>query len=435
MLTILWVIWSLWILQALYCVFNIWAYRSKMRRQDEALWAPPMGPEPQALLMAPMKGVSHNFDAFVKGLLNQDYGSYHLVFSVESERDPVYAALLDRLGFSDDRLAWDRSESSPSVGMGKVAAGLHAVRLNVAGLSDFGAQKVNNQLSALRFLRPEDQYIATCDADIVPYLYMLRTLLRPLIQETHQAATGYRWLIPQHRNLGMDVGTIMNASVATMGGPEFCNLMWGGAHAVSREVHENIRLSDRFQGAFNDDLQTSHYVRKAGYRIAYIRSLMLPSPESYPWVDMLRFARRQYFHVRVYAPWAWWVALYGTTCYTVGMVSSLAALMYGYAPALLPVAVVAAANQVRAGQRIRLVRALFSGDDLKNLKPTFLVERLGTSLCMLVHFAVVLSSRFGRRISWSGITYEVTGRQQAVVVARDGRDEEFSENAVRGTPT
>jgi cellulose synthase/poly-beta-1,6-N-acetylglucosamine synthase-like glycosyltransferase len=420
--TAIWLLWGLWLLQGLFGWFNVFMYRIRMRWQDERLSAPLEKPLLPAVLLAPMKGIRHNFEPYVGELLNQDYPNYHVIFSVESTRDPLYSKLRDRIGLSDDKLIW-RPEVEPAPqGSPEVSPGLKRVQLIIAGLCETGAQKVHNQLQALRELRDEDALIAASDADILPPRNLLRQLLGPLNQGTHTAATGYRWIIPMNRNLGMLTASVVNGSVATMGGPEWCNLMWGGAHALTREFHEEIDLSDKFVGAFNDDLQTAYHVRKAGKKIAYLRSLMLPSPEDYNWSSMFGFSWRQYFHVRIYAPWAWWSGLFVTALYLCATLTAWSAIITGYFKAFIPIAFVFVLNEMRAHQRIELMKTLFSGKHLEALKPTFALERFATFFWMFVHFLTICRSGIGQIITWSGITYRVTGRQKTEVIMRNESD-------------
>ena len=411
----------LWVLQALYSWFNLRLYRVRLRRQDRRLGEPLRRASMPAIVMAPMKGVRHNFEAYIDGLLNQDYPNYHLVFTVESTEDPLYPVLRDRIGLTDDALIWaPLHEPAPASAAPTTSAGLERIRLIPTGLTDVGAQKVHNQLRALRELRPEDEVIVGCDADIVPPVDMLSRLLSPINHGTHVASTGYRWLIPMHRHFGMHTASVINSSVATMGGPEWCNLMWGGAHAVTREMHEGIGLVEKLKGAFNDDLQIAHYIRAAGEKVSYLRSLMLASPENYDWNEMFTFGWRQYFHVRFYAPWAWWMALMITGLYIVGSSVAWISLLAGCLYSLIPIGLVFLFNQLRANERIALMKSFFSSEEVARLRPTFRLERFATLFWMSIHFLMICRATIGRTVTWSGITYRVRSRQDVTVVSRDG---------------
>ena len=409
----------LWVLQALYGWFNLWLYRIRMRRQNRRLGEPFRRDPMPAIVMVPMKGVRHNFEDYIDGLLNQDYPDYHLVFTVESTNDPLYPVLRDRIGLTDDTLIWTPPlEQAPASAAPATSAGLKRIQLIPAGLTDVGAQKVHNQLRALRELRVEDEVIVGCDADIVPPLDMLSRLLSPINHGSHVASTGYRWLIPMHRRLGMHTASVINSSVATMGGPEWCNLMWGGAHAVTREMHEKIGLVEKLKGAFNDDLQIAHHIRAAGEKISYLRSLMLASPEYYDWKEMFTFGWRQYFHVRFYAPWAWWMALLIGALYIAGSCVAWISLLSGSVSALIPIGLVFLFNQLRANERIALVKTLFAVNEIIHLRPTFRLERFATLFWMSIHFLMVCRAGIGRTVTWSGIAYRVRGRQDVTVVSR-----------------
>ena len=145
---------------------------------------------------------------------------------------------------------------------------------------------------------------------------------------------------------------------------------------------------------------------------------MLPSSEKYDWITMFEFGWRQYFHVRIYAPWAWWCTLLITALYIVGSATAWVSLIAGELKMLLPIGFVFLFNQMRASERISLQKTLFSEEDLNRLKPTFIMEKFGTFFYMTVHFLMVCRSRIGSKVTWSGVIYRVTGRQKATVVSR-----------------
>ena len=76
-------------------------------------------------------------------------------------------------------------------------------------------------------------------------------------------------------------------------------------------------------------------------------------------------------------------------------------------------------NEMRAHQRIELMKTLFSDKHLEALKPTFFLERHATFFWIFVHFITIFRSGIGQIITWSGITYRVSGRQKAEVIMRN----------------
>ena len=58
----MWLLWSFWLLQGLFGWFNVFMYRIRMRWQDERLATLHDKALLPAVLLAPMKGIRHNFD-------------------------------------------------------------------------------------------------------------------------------------------------------------------------------------------------------------------------------------------------------------------------------------------------------------------------------------------------------------------------------------
>ena len=413
-----WPLWVAWILQGLFCWYNVWAYRKKMLAQDERFGMPLDNPPRPVAVFAPIKGVDRNFNDFVDGLLDQDYPDYRLIITVESVDDPAYAALRERLGLAGSNHVLEKMEGQWPAGSPRLADGLREVRVHVAGLAEYSSQKVHNQLSALQFLTDRDELLACVDADIHCRGDWLSRLLSPLNHGTHEITTTYRWLIPQKPTLPNLLASAINGSVATLGGPEIWNLTWGGSFALTQETFERLDLRQQWKGCLNDDLQMAYVARRAGVEIAFLRSNMRPTPIWYDWPGMLGFGWRQYFQVRIYAPWAWWVSFVGNLLYAFGFFTAWTSLLLGDALALVPIVLVGLMNQARAVQRRRIVEYIFGREIIDKLKPVFRLDRWATSLGMLVHLLVVLSSIAGNRITWSGIKYRVSSRQKTVVLSR-----------------
>ncbi len=387
-----------------------------MIAQDELLAQKPEKPIRPAAVFIPIKGVRSNFKAFLDGLLNQDYPDYHLVITVETEEDPTYAALCHYLGLKDgERVLTKENLSAENPPM---APGLRQVRLNVAGLSENSSQKIHNQLSAIPYFEERDKIIAFGDADILIGPDWLTRLLGPLNHETHPVSTTYRWLIPEIPTFPNYLVSVINGSVGTLGGPEWCNLTWGGSYALTREAYEIVNLPEAYKGALNDDLQMAHVTHRARLRIGFVRSLMRPTPIDYSWSDMFWFAWRQYFQVRIYSPYVWTISLMATFFYTVAFLVTWAALFSGNLWAFVPISCMFILNQIRASERIKIIQYIFDGEYLKRLKPLFWIDRFLTAGWLFVHFVFVATTTFATKITWSGITYQVTGRQKTKVITR-----------------
>ncbi len=387
-----------------------------MIAQDEVIARTPEKPIRPAAVFIPIKGIGTNFTAFFDGLLNQDYPDYHLVITVETEEDPTFAAVCRYLGFKNGERVLNRGnlpESSP-----QMAPGLRQVRLNVAGHSENCSQKIHNQLSAIKYFEERDRIIAFGDADILIDPDWLTRLLGPLNHETHPVSTTYRWLIPEKLTWPNRLVSVINGAVGTLGGPEWCNLTWGGSYALTREAYEIVHLPESYKGALNDDLQMAHVTHHAGLQIGFVRSLMRPTPIDYSWGEMFWFAWRQYFQVRIYSPYVWAISFVSTFFYAATFLITWVSLLAGNLWALVPIGYMFFLNQIRASERVKVIKYIFKGNDLKQLKTLFWIDRYLTAGWLFLHFIFVATTAFATKITWSGITYRVTGRQKTKVLSR-----------------
>lgn len=420
---VLQLLWGVWSALAAASVYNIWSYRPFMLREDEATARLERERYEQVALIVAIKGVSRDTDPFLDAILALDHPRYRIVFAVESQQDPALARLLGRIPLDSRTLRWQRDGPAGAgpAGAGPAGDGPFEVEVVVAGETVATAQKVHNQIAAFGRLRREDRLIAFADADMRCGANWLSRLVAPLILGTHDLTGGYRWLIPEQSSLTNHLASVINASVATLGGREVYNMLWGGSMALTREAFDRLDVPELFSGSLVDDLHLAHTARRAGagLRIGYVRSLQVPTPVRYTWRGFLEFARRQYYIAKFYTPILFGISLFCTGVYTLGWLSASVAIAGGYQPAWLPWLLVLGLDQLRALGRRRLVASLFESADANRLRPSMLIEHLGTPLYMAVHFAIVVHALILRQITWAGITYRAHGPRD-VEVSRVG---------------
>ena len=121
---------------------------------------------PRVAVILPIKGVDDDTHINIHALLDQDYPDYRLIFTVESEQDPVLAPL-EKLATEDSR-----------------------IEIVVAGVATHRGQKVHNQLAAVERTTAHDEVLAFMDADAKPNPGWLRALVAPLTREEIGATTG-----------------------------------------------------------------------------------------------------------------------------------------------------------------------------------------------------------------------------------------------------
>jgi cellulose synthase/poly-beta-1,6-N-acetylglucosamine synthase-like glycosyltransferase len=395
-------VWVVWVLQALWGWQNACKFRQLARSQGDRRGGRPMHYDPPAVVVVPVKGADEGLLDHLAGLTDQDYRQYRVACVVESADDPAYPILQD---FAE------RYHPTPEVGC-------RSITVLIAGLAERGSQKVHNQLAALAQLDPTDEVIVFADADAVAHSQWLGRLVIPLKKKQYGVTTGYRWLVPSDGHLASRLASVMNASVATLGGPKRWNLAWGGSMAIRRDVAEQVRLVDHWRGALSDDYQMTRAVRQSGLQVYFVARSMIPSPVRFTWASLLRFGRRQYMITRLYAPLIWLTALGGHALYTLGTVTALIVLAMGNLAPLLPLALVYLFDHQRARTRQDAASLVFEESVTDALRPAFTLERWATPLWMGLHLLIVLSSALGRTIRWAGITYFMRRRQDVRITSR-----------------
>ncbi len=391
--------WTLWALQAAWCLYNVNLFGRRLgKREATARVAAERELGWPAAVIVPVKGAGEGLGAFVEGLLAQDYPDYRVIFTVESEADPAYAAL---------------------AAMADGAA--RPMEVVVAGPASEGGQKVHNQLAAMARLSERDLIIAFADADAAPDRQWLRTLLRPLYKGAVGASTGYRWFIPADGALPSRLASVINSSVATLQGPDRRNFAWGGSMAIRRDAMRAIDLAEHWRGALSDDYQMTHAVSRAGRRLYFVMRLLVPSPARYAWGELFHFGRRQYLITRTHAPVIWAIGLLGGVLYVGGWVTALLALSMqwpGRGWAIAAMTGVYGLDFVRGLCRKRIARRVFDAATFAALRPALRLDRYATPLVMAVHLLIVLSSAWGRTIRWAGVTYRIRGRRRVEIISR-----------------
>ena len=348
-----------------------------------------------ALIIA-VKGVSENFDRFMDFVLSQDYPDYHVVFTTESETDPVHAAILKRLAKS----------------------GFTKARLIVAGMAEHTGQKVHNQLAAFKKLDSSDEIIAFADGDLYGFKNWLSCLALPLNLGQADFTTGYRWMIPANQSLPNRIIALMGTAIEPLIGPAWRMCLWGGSMAMTREVFEELKVSENLDGSINDDVRLSAIAREAGKRMKYVRSVAAPSPVDFNWASFFEFGRRQYFQLRVGHQSLWWMALMVPLLYLASFLTCASRLVQGNLLIFIPFAVAIVLNLARTNVRRGYLADRFHHGEADSLDESVRRSWWLDPLINFLHLIIILSSACGREIVWAGICYRVTGPQETEIIHR-----------------
>jgi hypothetical protein len=403
------VLWGLWIIQAAWAVMNQFQFLARVYRWDRyaaklRAYTPPLA------LIVPVKDAGPHLKAHFRAIVGQRYPGYRVIFAVESEADPAFAAL-DQL-VRQFRPATDE------------AFGCAAVEVVVAGRAEDEGQKVHNQRRALDAVGEEEQALVFADADAVPGPDWLWRLLKPMVHSDTAGSTGYRWLVPADATAdgwATAVAGVINSSIATLMGPPRRNRAWGGSMAVKREPIPVDALRDAWRGALSDDYQVSRLLRRSGKKLRFLPRNLIVSPARFTWRSLLEFGRRQYLITRVHAPLLWALGLGFMTLYLAGWVAALGWAVVqgsGWGWGLAAAGLVYALDWVRGWRRGRVVREVLGDETAARLRTALMLDRWATPLWMAVHWACILDSAVGRRITWAGITYELRGPQDVKIIQR-----------------
>jgi ceramide glucosyltransferase len=358
--------------------------------------------EPVTLLTVPCKGIDKAFEKNIASLYQLDYDNYYLHFVVEDSDDPAYEQLnLLKEKFGSDCKALD-------------------VQIRVAGLADSSSQKIHNLLHSCANAPDDTEVFAFADSDACLDADWLRHLVHPLRKKRHGASTGYRWFVPSEKNLATLVLSAINGKIAQMLGNTGFNQAWGGSMAIRVETFRELGLGEFWRNAVSDDLCLSSTVKKAGLKIIFVPACLVASYEHTTWPKLFEFARRQFLITRVSMPGVWVFAVFCIVYSLAGLWGGAAVAVCGavsrqpYALYYAAVPVVFFVGQlIRSVLRQKMIVKLLPGD-AENIRPAAIVDILGNCVWSWVLLVCIVSSAFGRTITWRGIRYKLISGTKTV---------------------
>jgi ceramide glucosyltransferase len=360
----------------------------------------PQRHQPKAVVILPCKGLEHDFETNIRAYLAQEYRDYEVIFVTESEHDPAYP-VLSKLIKQSRRAAW----------------------LIAAGEAAQCGQKVHNLIAALDALNSIDrraELLVFADSDARPARTWLADLCSPLNDRSVGATTGFRWYVPVNGGVGAWLLSAWNASILSLLG-ERSGLAWGGATALWRDSFGKWEIRQRWQGALSDDYALTAALGEVGQRIKFVPNCLVATHADATWQELLEFTTRQIKITRVYSPRIWvltcashvlfnftfwggllwlaWAALHGHFNF------SLCSLLF------FSVSLGAMTGWTRATVAAHLLPA-----NRDQIWPQRWVYAIAGPLVSLIYLYNVAASAFSRRITWRGISYEMAGPNQTLVL-------------------
>lgn len=358
----------------------------------------------RALLIVPCKGLDADFEENISSLFNQDYENYVLWFVVADQSDPAY-----------DELFKLKDQLSPN-------SKARDVQVWVAGQTRSCSQKIHNLLYCYERASDNIDILAFADSDICVRSDWLSQLVWPLRQAKNGVTSGYRWFIPEKKNLASLALSAVNAKVALLLGNTRFNQAWGGSMAIRVEVFRRLGLDQIWSRALSDDLSLSRAVKKAGLKIAFVPACLAASYESTTWRGLLEFGRRQFLITRINAPRTWWLGLFSCLYSVLGVWGGVAIAVYAAAmghrslPVFTAVPVIFLASQLlQAILRQKMIGKLLERY-LPQMRTAMAADILGFWIVPFLLLILIITSAFGRTIRWRGIRYKLLSPTETIVL-------------------
>ncbi len=361
---------------------------------------------PRTTLIVPCKGRDLAFQKNITSFFNQDYENYLLCFVVADKTDPAY----DRLCRLKDQL----SRSSKAMD----------VQILVAGRGQSCSQKIHNLLYCYERLGDDVEVLAFADSDICVRSDWLSQIVYPLRKSKNGAASGYRWFVPEKNNLATLALSATNAKIAQLLGSTRFNQAWGGSMAIKVDVFRRIGLDKIWPKTVSDDLSLSYAVKKAHLKMAFVPACIVASYESTTWDELFEFARRQFLITRVTAPKTWWFGLFSSFFSVLGLWAGAALAIYAALIAqkhlllFTTVPILFFVCQMgRAILRQKMIAKLLK-EDVPKMKLASAADILLFWLWSPLMLIFIVSSAFGRTITWRQMRYKLLGPTETIILNR-----------------
>jgi ceramide glucosyltransferase len=350
--------------------------RKRARYVSERLAAPSVYLPPVTLIV-PVKGNDEGLRENLAALGLLDYPDYELIVAAHSANDIPVGVLPP---FAKIVLAYG---SDPNT-----------------------AEKIQNQMAAVRAARKRSEVFAFADSDGRPAKGWLRALVAPLAEPGVGASTGYRWFMPEPANFWSLLRAVWDAVAAGTLGPGDNRFAWGGAMAIRKEMFFQAGVPEAWKGAITDDYTLCGAVRALNLTVAYAPGALTPSREHIGMVGFFSWTRRQMSITRAYAPRLWWPGLIAHLAYCAAMASSTVLAVRGYRPAIAALAAQLLPGMWKGFQRVQRARRSLPEHDVWFRKCAWAHVALAP-LATWAWLAALGSSAFGSTIEWRGRRYRL----------------------------
>lgn len=264
--------------------------------------------------------------------------------------------------------------------------------------------------------------LAFADSDVCVRTDWLSHIVWPLRKSKNGAASGYRWFIPKKNNPASLALSAVNAKIAQLLGETRFNHAWGGSMAIRVDVFRQVGLDKIWPKTLSDDLSLSCAVKKAAKKVVFVPACLVASYESTTWPKLFEFGRRQFLITRISAPGTWWFGLFSSLYSVLGLYGGTVFAVYAATTGAKNSALFAAVpilfltgQFIRAILRQKMICKLLE-EDLPQMRFAMAADILACWIWSPLLLLFILSSAFGRKITWRGIPYKLLGPTETIVL-------------------
>jgi cellulose synthase/poly-beta-1,6-N-acetylglucosamine synthase-like glycosyltransferase len=373
---------------------RLYIYVEKALAQTNPNWCP------KAAIILPCKGLDPGFADNVARLLDQDYKNFEVVFATATDDDPAYPVLQELSLKSKDI----------------------SVKVVVSGINPERAQKLNNQLEALKHISDDVEVLVFVDSDMMARPDFLRQLVSPLKDLSVGTTTGYRFYVPERGDWPSLVRALWNRMTAwEMAHPDYA-FAWGGAMAIRKSTFDQAEVSRHWQKACDDDLSLTTAIKKLGLSVCFVPQCLVASEGDASLAEIVEWTNRQLILTKVYYPHLWKRAIQKATVMVVWLITILTSVFGGLLLAkadwlwasaigalILPIEFWFLIRAQKLWQKVL-------PDQRQFLDRSFWQFSLALPVAHIVLPWMTLYSLLTNRISWRGITYELRSPSETIIV-------------------
>jgi cellulose synthase/poly-beta-1,6-N-acetylglucosamine synthase-like glycosyltransferase len=359
--------------------------------------------QPFVSVIAPGRGLESGLIENLRALLNQEYGSYEVLFVFDAANDPAI------------KLVGELTSNSAV-----------ATRVIIAGPATDSGQKVHNLRVAVTEVDAHSEVLVFVDTDARPERDWLGKLVAPLADEAVGASTGYRWFIPNRGGIASRLRGVWNASVASaLGGDTAKNFCWGGSTAIRRSTFAKLDVAEHWRGTVSDDFTITRVLKEAKLPIHFTPNCLVASVGDCDFRELIEFTTRQIKITRVYASHLWLALLLGSSLFAIvffgGLILLLLQILSILSPSIilpLVLLIIFLLGATKSFLRWRAITIPLSQyrTSLNRDLPAHIFLWPFASLLYLYNAII---AGFSQRITWRGITYELKSPSEAVIISRE----------------